>query len=203
MSDRTTIFAHMLGLKLASDPRWVNIAEKTIDEILTDHAFCEQKAASSGISLIVQFPEKERVVKEVTAIVAEEWGHFRKVLKEIEKRGFKFGHKRKDDYVNELQKLVKKTSDRDEILVEKLLIFAMIEARSCERFRLLSLHVTDEELKQFYHEFMVSEAGHYRTFLDLAKEYKDAAYVKGRWEEILEGEAVIMKNMEPRGDRVH
>jgi tRNA-(ms[2]io[6]A)-hydroxylase len=193
----------MLGLKLASDPRWVNIAEKTIDEILIDHAFCEQKAASSGISLIVQYPDKERVVEEVTAIVAEEWGHFRKVLKELEKRGYKLTHKRKDDYVNELQKLIKKTKDREEILVEKLLLFAMIEARSCERFRLLSLNVTDENLKQFYHEFMVSEAGHYRTFLDLANEYMPAQYVKQRWEEILTGEAEIMKNIASRGDRIH
>lgn len=193
----------MLGLKLASDPRWVNIAEKSIDEILIDHAFCEQKAASSGISLIVLYPDKEKVVEEVTAIVAEEWGHFRKVLKELERRGYKFGHKRKDEYVNELQKLTKKTSNREESLVEKLLIFAMIEARSCERFRLLSLHIEDDGLKQFYHEFMVSEAGHYRTFLDLAKEYMPADYVKERWEQILTGEAEIMKNMAQRGDRIH
>ncbi len=193
----------MLGLKLETDPRWANIAEKTIDEILIDHAFCEQKAASSGISLIVQYPDKEKVVKEVTAIIAEEWGHFRKVLKELEKRGFKFGKTRKDNYVNELQKLTIKTDDRDKKLVEKLLVFAMIEARSCERFRVLSLHVADKELQEFYHEFMVSEAGHYRTFLDLAKEYADAAYVKQRWNAILEGEAEIMKNMEVRGDRVH
>lgn len=193
----------MLGLKLATDPRWVNIAEKTIDEILIDHAFCEQKAASSGISLIVQYPDKIRVLEEVTPIVAEEWGHFRKVLKELEKRGFKLGNKRKDNYVNELHKLMKKTDDRDEILVEKLLIFAMIEARSCERFRLLSIHVNDVQLKDFYNEFMISEAGHYRTFLDLAKEYMPDEYVKNRWEEILAGEAEIMKQMEIRGDRVH
>lgn len=193
----------MLGLKLASDPRWVNIAEKLIDEILIDHAFCEQKAASSGISLIVQFPDKKRVVEEVTAIVAEEWGHFRKVLKELEKRGFAFGNKRRDDYVNELQKLMRKPANRDEQLVEKLLQFAMIEARSCERFRLLSLNVEDEDLKKFYHEFMVSEAGHYRTFLDLAKDYMPEEHVKKRWAEILEGEAEIMKRMESRGDRFH
>ena len=193
----------MLGLKLASDPRWVNIAAKTIDEILIDHAFCEQKAASSGISLIVSYPDYEKVVEEVTAIVAEEWGHFRRVLKELKTRGYKFGQKRKDEYVNELQKLTKKSDNRDEILVEKLLIFAMIEARSCERFRLLSLHVADENLQQFYHEFMVSEAEHYLTFLSLANEYMPVQYVSNRWEEILSGEAEIMKNMVPRGDRVH
>jgi tRNA-(ms[2]io[6]A)-hydroxylase len=193
----------MLGLKLATDPRWVNIAEKTIDEILIDHAFCEQKAASSGISLIVQYPDKTKLVEQVTPIVAEEWGHFRKVLKELEKRGFSFGRKRKDEYVNQLQKLIRKTTDRDELLVEKLLVFAMIEARSCERFRLLSLHVSDEGLKTFYHEFMVSEAGHYRTFIDLAREYMPADHVKNRWEEIVKGEAEIMQILSPRGDRVH
>jgi tRNA-(ms[2]io[6]A)-hydroxylase len=135
--------------------------------------------------------------------VAEEWGHFRKVLKELEKRGYTFGSKRKDDYVNELQKLTRKTNNRDELLVEKLLQFAMIEARSCERFRLLSLHVQDAELRKFYHEFMVSEAGHYRTFLDLAMEYMSPSYVKARWQEWLEGEAGIMHKMELRQDRIH
>lgn len=193
----------MLGLKLATDPRWVNIAEKTIDEILIDHAFCEQKAASNGISIIVQFPDKERVVEEVTPIVAEEWGHFRRVLKELEKRGFKLGPQRKDYYVLELQKLLKKGGSREQHLVEKLLLCAMIEARSCERFRLLSLHITDDALKEFYHEFMVSEAGHYRTFIDLSRAYMPEAYVKERWDEILEGEAGIMKRLSPRGDRIH
>lgn len=193
----------MLGLKLATDPRWANIAELSLNEILIDHAFCEQKAASTGISLIVLYPERERLVKEVTALVAEEWVHFRKVMKEIEKRGFRFGRTRKDYYVNELQKLALKTDNKDKKLVERLLIFAMIEARSCERFRLLSLHLQDQELREFYHEFMVSEAGHYRTFIDLAKEYAEAEYVKQRWNTILEGEAEIMKRMELRGDRVH
>jgi tRNA-(ms[2]io[6]A)-hydroxylase len=193
----------MLGLKLQTDPRWVNIAEQSISEILIDHAFCEQKAASSGISLIVHYPDKDEMVKELTAIIAEEWGHFRKVLKELDKRGFKFGKARKDRYVNELQKLTIKTDNRDKKLVEHLLVLAMIEARSCERFRLLSLHINDEELKTFYHEFMVSEAGHYRTFLNLAHLYADADYVKQRWQAILAGEAEIMKQMELRGDRVH
>jgi tRNA-(ms[2]io[6]A)-hydroxylase len=193
----------MLGLKLATDPRWVNIAEKQIDEILTDHAYCEQKAASTGISLIIRFPEKSDVVDEVTAVVAEEWGHFRKVLKELKKRGFALGTPRKDSYVSELQKLRKKGGSRDELLVEDLLVCAMIEARSCERFRLLSLHVDDPDLKAFYHEFMVSEAGHYRMFLDLACKYLPEARVRARWQEFLQGEAQIMQGMELRGDRIH
>jgi len=193
----------MLGLKLATDPRWVNIAEKQIDEVLTDHAFCEQKAASSGISLIVRYPEYADVVEEVTAVVAEEWGHFRKVLKELKSRGFQLGPQRKDNYVAELLKLKKKGGTKAEQLVEDLLVCAMIEARSCERFRLLSLHMVDASMQSFYHEFMVSEAGHYRMFLDLACRYLPEAEVKARWQEILHGEAEIMRKMELRGDRIH
>ena len=193
----------MLGLKLATDPRWVNIAEKQIEEILTDHAYCEQKAASTGISLIIRFPEKSDVVEEVTAVVAEEWGHFRKVLKELKKRGYTLGSQRKDHYVSELQKLRRKGGSRNDMLVEDLLVCAMIEARSCERFRLLSLHVADADLKEFYHEFMVSEAGHYRMFLDLACKYLPEEKVRARWQEFLEGEAAIMRNMDLRGDRIH
>jgi tRNA-(ms[2]io[6]A)-hydroxylase len=193
----------MLGLKLATDPRWVNIAEKQIDEILTDHAYCEQKAASSGISLIINFPEKDRIVEEITAIVAEEWGHFRKVLKELEKRGYKLGLQRKDEYVIELKKLIRKGGSRNQQMLDKLLVFAMIEARSCERFRLLSLHISDAQLKQFYHEFMVSEAGHYRAFIDLANYYLPEHEVKTRWNEILEAEAAILSTLDLRGDRVH
>jgi tRNA 2-(methylsulfanyl)-N6-isopentenyladenosine37 hydroxylase len=193
----------MLGLKLATDPRWVNIAEKTIEDILTDHAFCEQKAASSGISLIVNFADKQDIVDSVTPLVAEEWGHFRKVIKELNKRGLSLGKKRKDEYVLKIKDLMQKGGNREMLLVEQLLIFALIEARSCERFRLLSLHINDPELKDFYHEFMVSEAGHYRMFIDLAKKYMPEDHVKRRWNEIVEGEAKILATLELRGDRVH
>jgi tRNA 2-(methylsulfanyl)-N6-isopentenyladenosine37 hydroxylase len=193
----------MLGLKLATDPEWVNIAEKTIDEILTDHAYCEQKAASTCISLIVQFPEREELVEEITPIVAEEWGHFRKVLKELKVRGYKFGKKRSDDYVTQLMKFQRQGGKEEERLMDKLLISAMIEARSCERFRLLSLYINDDDLKKFYHEFMVSEAGHYRTFIDLARIYATPEKVKDRWNEMLDFEAKIMENRKLRGDRMH
>lgn len=193
----------MLGLKLPTDPRWVDIAEKSLEEILTDHAFCEQKAASSGISLVVKYPDKTRVVEEVTPLVAEEWGHFRRVLKEMGKRGLKLGAQRKDNYVVQLNDLVRKGGSREAQLVERLLIFAMIEARSCERFRLLSLYCSDPDLRSFYHEFMVSEAGHYHMFLELAKEYAPEVQVKQRWQEILKAESEILSNLDYRGDRIH
>lgn len=193
----------MLGLKLPTDPRWVNLAEKSLEDILTDHAYCEQKAAISCISLVQGFPDKERLVKELSPIVTEEWGHFRLVLRELEKRNLKLGFQRKDEYVNTLLKFQQKGGGREKSLMERLLTFALIEARSCERFRLLSLHIAEEELKEFYHSFMVSEAGHYRLFIDLANEYGDEPVVKKRWQEYLEFEAGIMKDLALRGDRMH
>lgn len=193
----------VLGLELPTDPRWVNIAEKNISEILTDHAYCEQKAASSCISLIVQFPEREALVDMLTPVVAEEWAHFERVIEEIRKRGFKLGHQRKDEYVDRLQKVIRKGGSRDQILTEKLLMNALIEARSCERFRLLSKHIPDSGLSKFYYELMVSEAGHYKNFLRLAKVYSPENEVMARWSEWLEAEAGIMKELEVRGDRMH
>ena len=192
----------MLGLKLPTDPRWVNIAEKSIEDILVDHAFCEQKAATSGISLIVKYPEHKKLVDEVTPLVAEEWGHFRKVLKEMSKRGIELGKTRRDDYVLGLHQHMMK-GDTELKLLENLLVCALIEARSCERFRLLSLYCADENLRSFYHEFMVSEAGHYRMFIDLAKEYYLEEKVKSRWAQWLEIESKVLQSLELRGDRVH
>jgi tRNA-(ms[2]io[6]A)-hydroxylase len=192
----------MLGLKLPTDPRWVNIAEKSIDDILIDHAFCEQKAASTGISLIVRYSDLTKLVNEVTPLIAEEWGHFRRVLKEMAKRGVSLGRPRKDDYVIGLQSYMIKGNSQG-LLLEKLLVSALIEARSCERFRLLSLYCSDESLRGFYHEFMVSEAGHYRMFIDLAKEYYPEDQVKKRWQEWLVIEADVLAGLELRGDRVH
>jgi len=193
----------MLGLKLPTDPRWVNLAEMDLEEILTDHAYCEQKAATSCISLIQQYPDREEMVKALAPIVTEEWGHFRMVLKELEKRDLKLGRQRKDEYVNKLLEFQKKGGSREDRLLEKLLICALIEARSCERFRLLSLHINDEELKDFYHKFMVSEAGHYVLFIELARKYFGEEKANQRWKEYLEREAEIMKEIELRGDRMH
>lgn len=194
---------YMLGLKLPTDPRWVNLAEKDLEEILTDHAYCEQKAATSCISLIQQFPDKIDMVKAIAPIVTEEWGHFRMVLAELEKRNLKLGRQRKDVYVNALLKFQQKGGGPENSLLEKLLTFALIEARSCERFRLLSLHMKEDDMKEFYHRFMVSEAGHYRLFIDLAKKYSSEERVKVRWQEYLDHEAKILEEIELRGDRMH
>ena len=192
-----------LGLELPTDPRWVNIAEMNIGEILIDHAYCEQKAASSCISLIVQYPEKTKLVEVLTPIVTEEWGHFQRVLKELRKRNIPLGRQRKDLYVNALQEKLRPSSNYDENLLVKLLLNALIEARSCERFKQLAEHIADETLRKFYWELMISEAGHYRTFIELAEEYISPEHVRQRWKEILEIEAQIMASLEVRGDRMH
>lgn len=192
-----------LGLHLPTDPRWVNLASMDLEEILTDHAYCEQKAASACISLVQQYPDKPELVENVSPVVTEEWGHFRMVVKEMNKRNLKLGFQRKDEYVAALQKFQKKGGSRDERLVEQLLTCALIEARSCERFRLLSLQLEEASLREFYHHFMVSEAGHYHMFLQLAERYATKEYVRGRWQEYLDHEAGILGNLQPRGDRMH
>jgi len=193
----------ILGLQLPTDPRWVDLASISLEAILTDHAFCEQKAATACISLIQRYPDKNRLVEELAPIVTEEWGHFRQVLAEMKKRGFPLGRQRKDVYVNELmQRQVKGGTAADQLL-DKLLICALIEARSCERFRLLSEGLEDAYLRDFYRKFMISEAGHYRLFIDLAREYLPEEKVTRRWQYWLQTEAAILKEMEVRGDRMH
>ncbi len=193
----------MLGLKLPTDPRWVNMAEMSLEDILTDHAYCEQKAATACISLIQLYPERIEMVESLAPIVTEEWGHFRMVLKELKQRNLQLGKQRKDEYVNGLLSFQKKGGSREDRLIEKLLTCALIEARSCERFRLLSIHISEEDLKEFYHKFMVSEAGHYRLFIDLAKKYGDEVKVMKRWKEYLDFESKLMKDLDLRGDRMH
>lgn len=185
----------MLGLKLPTDPRWVNIVEKNIDEILTDHAYCEQKAASTAISLIVTFPEYPELVQEMTALSREEMGHFKMVHDRILARGSTLGRYRKDDYVIELMKFFPKGGDRKTQLIHRLLYAALIEARSCERFRLLSEELKDKDLAEFYRKLMVSEAGHYTMFLKFARKYGDRKVVDQKWQQLLEYEAGIMKNL--------
>ena len=193
----------VLGLNLPTDPRWTNIAEMSLNEILIDHAYCEQKAASSCISLIISYPEKTDLVELMTGVVAEEWSHFERVLEEMKKRGIVLGRMRKDEYVIAIIGIMRKGGSRDQQLVEKLLLNALIEARSCERFKLLWKNIGDADLQKFYYELMVSEAAHYANFIDLAKKYMGEEYVLNRWKEFLEAEAEIMKNLEVRGDRMH
>jgi len=192
-----------LGLKLPTDPRWAHLAEMDLEEILTDHAYCEQKATSSCISLIQAYPERTELVAKLAPIATEEWGHFRMVLTELNKRNLSLGRQRKDEYVNQLIAFRPKGLSREEALLEKLLTFALIEARSCERFRLLSLYCSEEALRGWYHKFMVAEAEHYRLFLDLAELYFGKERSWARWQEYLLAEAIIMQNLVPRSDRMH
>ncbi|MBR9774875.1 MAG: tRNA-(ms[2]io[6]A)-hydroxylase [Cytophagales bacterium] len=193
----------MLRLELPTDPRWVDIASISLEAILVDHAYCEQKAASSCISLIIKFPEFDEMVDVLTPVVAEEWQHFESVMQQIRKRGFKFGFPRKDNYVAQLQSFVRKGGSRKNQVSELLLMNALIEARSCERFKLLSKNLEDKELSVFYHELMISEAGHYVNFIQLAKKYQDPEKVENRWQEWLNHEKNVMKDLEIRGDRMH
>ncbi len=185
----------MLGLKLPTDPRWVNIVEKNIDEILTDHAFCEQKAASTAISLIVNFPEYPELVTEMVALAREEMGHFKMVHDRLLERGKTLGRYRKDDYVVELMKFFPKGGNRRDLLIHRLLYAALIEARSCERFRLLSEELQDRDLAEFYRKLMISEAGHYTLFLNFARQYGERDIVDRKWQELLTYEAEIMKGL--------
>ncbi|WP_274475534.1 tRNA-(ms[2]io[6]A)-hydroxylase [Mangrovimonas aestuarii] len=184
----------MLGLKLPTDPRWVNIVEKNIEEILTDHAFCEQKAASTAITFIVRYPEYTELVQEMTALVKEEISHFKMVHDKIVERGWVLGRERKDEYVHAIRKFFK-GGDRTKQLVDSLLIAALIEARSCERFRLLSEELEDEELAQFYRKLMVSEANHYTMFLGFARKYGKREEVDKKWQDLLSYEAELMKEL--------
>ena len=192
----------MLGLKLPTDPRWVNIVEKNIDEILTDHAYCEQKAASTAISLIVSFPEYTELTQEMIALSREEMGHFKMVHDRIIARGQTLGRDRKDTYVVALMKFFPKGGSRTTQLVHRLLYAALIEARSCERFRLLSEQLKDKELAEFYHKLMISEAGHYTMFLKFARQYGSIEEVNQKWQDLLVYEAKIMQNLS-KEEKIH
>lgn len=194
---------NILGLRLPTDPRWVDLAGKSLEDILTDHAYCEQKAAISCISLIQKHSDKDKLVTELSPVVTEEWGHFRLVLAELHKRGLKLGSQRRDEYVNRLLAFQTKGGSREDRFLDQLLTMALIEARSCERFKRLSEGLEDEYLQHFYRRFMESEAGHYTLFIELAETYIDKEKVRTRWKEWLAHETVIMQQLEVRGDRIH
>lgn len=194
---------NILGLQLPTDPRWVNLAELSMQEILTDHAYCEQKAATTCITLIQRYSDKEKLVTELSPIVTEEWGHFRLVLAELKKRNLSLGKQRKDEYVNALLHFQQKGGNFEGRFLDQLLTMALIEARSCERFKRLSEGLDDAYMRNFYRRFMESEAGHYTLFIELAETYIDKEKVRRRWKEWLEYEAEVMKNIDVRGDRIH
>lgn len=184
----------MLGLKLPTDPRWANIAEKNIEEILTDHAYCEQKAASTAISLLVTYPEHQELVAAMAALAREEMSHFEMVHQRIVARGLKLGRERKDEYVARINTFFPKTGDRNLRLIHRLLIAALIEARSCERFKVLSENIEDEDLARFYRNLMVSEANHYTMFLKFARDFGGRNLVDPLWQELLQFEGEIIKD---------
>lgn len=194
---------NILGLQLPTDPRWVNLAEKSLEDILTDHAYCEQKAALSCISLIQRYSDKEKLVVELSPVVTEEWGHFRLVLAELHNRNLRLGKQRKDEYVNKLITFHKKGGSTEDRLLDQLLTMALIEARSCERFKRLSEGLDDEYLRNFYRRFMESEAGHYTLFIELAETYTEKDKLRRRWKEWLDYETLIVQGLEIRGDRIH
>ena len=194
---------NILGLQLVTDPRWVDLAAISLEEILTDHAWCEQKAANSCISLIQRYNDKVELVDELSPIVTEEWGHFRQVIAELRKRKLPLGKQRKDEYVNKLLEFQKKGGSPEERFLDQLLTMALIEARSCERFKRLSEGLEDEYLKNFYRKFMESEAGHYTLFINLADTYLPKEKVRKRWKEWIVYETEVMKSLEVRGDRIH
>lgn len=194
---------NILGLQLVTDPRWAHLAEMQLEDILTDHAYCEQKAASTCISLITKNNEKEKLVEELSAIVTEEWGHFRMVLTELKKRNLKLGRQRKDVYVNRLLDFQIKDGSREGKFLDQMLIMALIEARSCERFKRLSEGLTDTYMRNFYRKFMESEAGHYTLFINLAEFYIEKKVVRNRWQQWLDYERELMNSQEVRGDRIH
>ena len=194
---------NILGLQLPTDPRWVDLASISLADILTDHAYCEQKAATTCISLIQKNADKEKLVNELAPIVTEEWGHFRLVLQELRRRNLPMGKQRKDEYVNKLLAFQQKGGDIQDRFLDQMLTMALIEARSCERFKRLSEGLKDNYLSNFYRRFMESEAGHYTLFISLAETYIDAAKVRKRWNEWLAYEADVMQTLEVRGDRIH
>lgn len=184
----------MLGLKLLTDPRWANIAEGNLEEILTDHAWCEQKAATNAITIITYNSEYEDLVTTMLEIAIEELEHFKMVHEIIKERGYSLGRQRKDDYVNQLFKFMKKDGSRNDAFIDNLLFAAMIEARSCERFRVLSENIKDKSLADFYRELMISEASHYATFIKFAKKYSEKTDVDKRWKEWLDFEGQLIQN---------
>ncbi len=194
---------NILGLQLPTDPRWVDLAEKSMEEILTDHAYCEQKAATTCISLIQRYSSRAKLVAELSPIVTEEWGHFRLVLAELQKRKLNLGKQRKDEYVNALIEFQQKGGDSEGRMLDQLLTMALIEARSCERFKRLSEGLQDPYMQKFYRRFMESEAGHYTLFIELAETYIDKEKVRSRWKEWLAYEAGVMQSIDIRGDRIH
>lgn len=184
----------MLGLQFETATSWAEIAKNDLRQILTDHAFAEQKAAANATSIIINYSEETELVQKMALIAIEEMEHFKMVHDLMVKRGMTLGQGQKNEYAIHLQKYFPKTKDRLESLIQRLLVAALIEARSCERFKVFANNMEDEELSKFYLDLMASEANHYTTFLNFARNYQDRKIVDKKWKDLLAYEADFMRN---------
>lgn len=194
----------MLALLCPTDPRWTECVERDLDGLLRDHAHCEIKAAQSALSLVARFgAEDPDLVAPLVALAHEETEHFEAVHARIRARGGVMSHPGSDEYVAALRRAA--GADRDDgqdPLLDRLLISALVEARSCERFKLLSERLGDASLRAFYRELMGSEAKHFRLFAGLAEGRFGADAARARLEVLAGREAVVAGKL-PLGPTVH
>jgi tRNA-(ms[2]io[6]A)-hydroxylase len=180
----------MLHLQSESQARWLRQVDENLPEILIDHAHCEHKAAATAMSLFGSYVDSRELTREMTVIVQEELEHFHMVLDLLERRGIPFRKLRPGDYGRRLNQLIR--PHEPDRAVDRLLIAGLIEARSCERFKLLRDHVADAELREFYGSLFESEARHHTTYVRLARLFQDHDLVRNRLEELSSAEAAII-----------
>lgn len=185
----------MLNLKSATLPEWLPSVRSHLDELLIDHAHCEKKAAGTAMNLIFAYVDRVELVRELTAIVNEELEHFAQVLDLLERRGIRFRRLKPSDYGRRLNDLVRKQEPYK--AVDRLLVAALIEARSCERFAILRDEINDPELADFYGSLFESEARHHATYVRFAREFADEDVVRDRLEALAAAEAEIVSTLGP------
>lgn len=183
----------MLCLKCETNPGWIKSAMANLNSVLIDHAHCEKKAAATGMSLLSAYPDKTEISLTMSDLVEEEIGHYRSVVKIIDEKGIKLNYDTGDLYVKELLSYINKNEPRR--LLDRLLTAGIIEARSCERLQILAENINDEILKKFYTELAASEAGHYVTFIKLAKLYFEEKEVNQRLDELTNIERNIVVSL--------
>jgi tRNA-(ms[2]io[6]A)-hydroxylase len=190
----------MLNLHSASPARWLLQASTNLDELLIDHAHCEKKAAGVAMNLLFAYVEDAELCRAMTEIVQEELSHFHLVLDLLQRRGISFRRLRPSTYGDRLHALVNKQEPQR--AVDRLLVAALIEARSCERFAMLRDHLPDAELSTFYGSLFESEARHHSTYVRLAKSFAPEETVRRRLDELALAEAAIIAEGE-EAPRMH